>query len=494
MDRLQAYVSRHHRLLVWGLIPLLSLIMHLPVLQLPLKGIHAWRQCETSSNIVLFAERGYSISDPHVYSLEWEDGLKRMEFPIMQWAFAWGIRLFGDHVAVLRVLSWILGIMAMLGFYRACDLLFRDKLLAVLGAWAWTFSPVLFYYTVNPLPDNFSLMAAVWATAYFIQWHRAEPGWRKTAAILASFACISLASATKLPFVVMAALPFGGLLMHLVRARGRGFIGVAGTAIAGATLIAPALWWYAWVIPQWTGNGVVKGILDSTREDIPIIIKSIGKNAIVILPELLLNYAAVPFFLVAMWRIFQDKLWKRPLAVPFALYAAGVGAYFLFEINMITSVHDYYLFPFMPGIFLLVVIGIRWMRSAAQPWIPKLALALVVALPLIAALRAYPRWSDKGMPLGLLDHVQELREATPPDARIVFANDLSPHISLFHLRHHGWTFDLTNFDADKFLGWLQSGAQYLYSDSRVAETIPVVSAHLGPKVAEFGEVSIWELR
>lgn len=468
--------------------------MHLPIMDNALQGIHAWRQCETASNIVLFAEKDYPLSDPHVYSLEWQEGLKRMEFPVMQWVFAWFIRIFGDHVVVLRLLSWILGIVAMLGFFRACDLLFRDKTIAFMAAWAWTFSPVLFYYTINPLPDNFSLMAAVWGVAFFLQWHRSGSPRNGTLSLLASFACISVATATKLPFVVMMALPMGGLLMALVRDKGKGFLAKAGLGIAGLAILAPAICWYAWVIPQWTGNGVVKGILDSTKEDVPIIIKSIGKNILVILPELLLNYAAVPFFLMAIWRIWRDRMWKSRLAFPFALYAAGVGAYFLFEINMITSIHDYYLFPFLPGIFLLVAIGIRWSLNVHAAWVRKLALALVIVLPLTAGLRAYPRWSEKGMPKGMLANIEELRAATPADARIVFTRDLSPHISLFHLRHFGWTFGLTNFDADKFRTWLSQGARYLYSDSREAEAIPTVAEHLGHKIKEVGKIWIWELR
>ncbi|MFN8398125.1 MAG: glycosyltransferase family 39 protein [Bacteroidia bacterium] len=494
MDKLKAHIDRRYRLWIWVVVPVLSLLMHLPILNKPLQGIHAWRQCETASNIVLFAEKGYPISDPHVYSLEWQDGLKRMEFPVMQWSFAWFIRLFGDHAVVLRLLSWLLGIVTMLGFFRACDLIFRDKTVALFAAWAWTFSPVLFYYNINPLPDNFSLMAAVWGIAFFMQWYRSGSGALGTASILASFACLSLATATKLPFVVLMTVPMGGLLVALIRERGKGFVRKAALALAGLVILAPALWWYAWVIPQWTGNGVVKGILDSTPEDVPDILFSIWRNLIAILPELLVNYAAVPFLLIAFWSIGKDKHWKSGLSLPFALYAAGVGAYFMFEINMITSIHDYYLFPFLPGIFLLVAIGIRWALMVKATWGRNLALALIIVLPVTAGLRAYPRWNEKGMPKGLLSNLEELRTATPADARIVFANDLSPHISLFHLRHFGWTFGATNFDPEKFKTWLGQGARYFYSDSREAEAIPLVHEHLGNKLREVGEIWIWELR
>ena len=75
MERLQNFTRLHWRWLIGLALPLLGLLMHVHLLNLPLQGIHAWRQCETASNIVLFAEHDYSIMDPHVYSLEWPDGL-----------------------------------------------------------------------------------------------------------------------------------------------------------------------------------------------------------------------------------------------------------------------------------------------------------------------------------------------------------------------------------------------------------------------------------
>ena len=57
MERLRTYCERRWLLLLVGLLPLVSLGMHLHLLDLPLQGVHAWRQCETASNVVLYAER-----------------------------------------------------------------------------------------------------------------------------------------------------------------------------------------------------------------------------------------------------------------------------------------------------------------------------------------------------------------------------------------------------------------------------------------------------
>jgi hypothetical protein len=490
MGQMQTYCRKHHRWLLWLAFPLLSLLMHSFVFDLPLQGIHAWRQCETASNIQHFAFGDHNLLNPHVYSLEWEGGLKRMEFPVMQWLFSFGLRVFGDHVIVLRLLSWLVGFLTIIGFYYLVKWLFKDTFLALAGAWAWMFSPMIFYYSINPLPDNFSLMAAVWGTAFFVKWHQAH----SVSSLLLSFASISLATATKLPFVVFAALPFCGLLTDLFRARAKNILRVLALTIAGTFLLAPALLWYAWVIPQWTGNGVVKGILDSTQEDIPLIFKAIWENVVSILPELMVNYAAVPFLLIGIYQIIRKKLYKHALAFPFGMLAFGTAAYFVFEINMITSIHDYYLFPFLPGIFLLVVIGFRQgSRVASRGW-RTIVLCLLLILPVTAGLRAYPRWNEKGMPKGMLANIDALRSAVPPNAKIIFGNDLSPHISLYHLRHFGWTVDETNLDSLKVADWIQKGATYFYSDSRELEGNEVIAPHLGLLIGEWDGIRVWELR
>jgi 4-amino-4-deoxy-L-arabinose transferase-like glycosyltransferase len=150
MERLKSYLERHWRWLLWLAFPIISLGMHFHLLHLPLQGIHAWRQTETASTVDLFATEDMNILNPRVYVLDWDQGIKRMEFPIMQWVMAVGFKVFGPHVAVIRLLSWLIAWMTMLAFFRLADLLFRNKLVALAAAWCWMFSPEIFYYAINP--------------------------------------------------------------------------------------------------------------------------------------------------------------------------------------------------------------------------------------------------------------------------------------------------------------------------------------------------------
>jgi Dolichyl-phosphate-mannose-protein mannosyltransferase len=489
-ERLQIWAQAHWRWLLWLAFPMLNLAMHLHLMERPLQGIHAWRQCETASNVVQFAEGDPSLLNPHVYSLEWEGGLKRMEFPIMQWVMGQCIRVVGHEVLVMRLLSWLLSMVAMLGMFKLVELLLRDKLLALAAAWCWMFSPEIFYYSINPLPDNCALAAGVWGLAYFVAWQRT----RRWLPLLLCFAALSFATATKLPFIVFYAVPFGGMLGWVVQARGRNLRDFAVLAAAGVAILLPTMGWYAWVIPQWSGNGVVKGVLESTSEDVPLILDALWVNFSSTLPELLVNYASLGFFIWGIWRIFKDRLYKHALALPFGLLAFATGAYFIFEINMITGIHDYYLFPFLPGIFLLVAIGLQGFWSMNRRWVLSAMIVFLLALPITAALRTYGRWSLKGMSPELITYATELRAATPADARILVGHDLSPHISLYHLHHFGWSLAENAVDAEKVQRCLAQGAQFLYSNSRKLEADAALAGHLDGLVGEWGRFKVWRLK
>lgn len=76
-------LTKNSRQILFVILPLLSFLLHIHIFPKELNGVHAWRQTETASNVINFAEKDFNITRPHVFSLEWPDGLKRMEFPVM---------------------------------------------------------------------------------------------------------------------------------------------------------------------------------------------------------------------------------------------------------------------------------------------------------------------------------------------------------------------------------------------------------------------------
>ncbi len=490
MQRVEHILVSNRKWILWLGIPLLTFLLHIHIFPKELVGVHAWRQTETASNVVNFYERDFHPLHPQVHNLEWPEGSKRMEFPIMQWIFAWGYFLFGENIWILRFLSFLIGLGTIFGIHRLTRHLFGDEFLALLAAWCFAFAPVFFYYTVNPLPDNFALMCGTWGIALFIKWYRK----RDALDLWLSAGFLLMASLAKLPFILFYGLPFGYALVDTLRSRfkrtGQNIL----VALPGLLSLAFPAAWYLTVIPEWTGNGVIGGILHATPDEYLLLAKIFVKNIVSTLPELLINYASFPFLVAGIYYLFRNKARKQPLWWAFVIWGGAVGAYYLFELNMISTVHDYYLFPFLPGLFLIVVYGLREVWNWKSPWAQRFVLFAMVLLPLTAALRSYPRWKLKGFNQDLLTYREELRNAVPDDALVLTGSQLSPHIYLYHIHKRGWHLLKDGLNAERINNSIEQGAEYLYSDSREMESDPALREHVGELVKEYGTFRIYKLK
>ncbi|MFW5821628.1 MAG: glycosyltransferase family 39 protein [Bacteroidota bacterium] len=95
------------------------------------------------------------------------EGIFIMEFPLMQWLGAMLYEIFGRHLIITRIYMFIVGLLTLLGIYKLLNTLFNNTLLALIGTWAFNFSPSFYYYTINPLPDNLALCLSVWGLVMF---------------------------------------------------------------------------------------------------------------------------------------------------------------------------------------------------------------------------------------------------------------------------------------------------------------------------------------
>ena len=259
------------------------------------------------------------------------------------------------------------------------------------------------------------------------------------------------------------------------------------------SLAFPAAW-YLTVIPTWTGNGVIGGILHATPDEYGVLAEIFFQNLISTLPELLINYASFPFLVAGIFYLFRNKARKHSLWWAFAIWGGAIGAYYLFELNMITTVHDYYLFPFLPGLFLILIYGLREVWNWRSPWAKRFVLFAMILLPLTAALRSYPRWKIKGQSKDLITYREELRNAVPDEALVLTGSQLSPHNYLYHIHKRGWHIEKGNLDSDRINETIGLGAEYLYSDSREMESDPALKGHIGELVGEYGVFRVYRLR
>jgi hypothetical protein len=249
------------------------------------------------------------------------------------------------------------------------------------------------------------------------------------------------------------------------------------------------------VIPQWKGNGIVSGILDN-KDSFSKISGYFIHNLISTLPELLLNYGSLLFFIMGFYYLIKHKAYKHPLFPIFVTWGLSIIAYFIFEINMIANVHDYYLFPFLPILFMLVSYGAFYMYSNSNRRLRQIAIILFLILPFTAYLRMQGRWNSAfpGFNTDLLTYKNELRNAVPKNELCIAGNDISHSIFFYYIDKKGWGFQNDELNADHLKNMISNGARYLYSDSRVIDENIEIKKLIEKLILEKGTIRIYSLK
>ncbi|MCB9187420.1 MAG: glycosyltransferase family 39 protein [Flavobacteriales bacterium] len=464
----------------------LEVLLHWNIWTRDIMGIHAWRQTQTMSVVENFAFEDMNILNPRINPRGDGDGIFRMEFPLMQWVFAWFYRWFGAHLTIARVLTFIISLFSVLGFYRLLRCYELSRSTSALGAWCFAWSPLLFYYSVNPLPDNLALCFAIWSFG-FLKRHQQSGSTRSVAAFAI---LLALASAVKLPFILFGTAYLPILFRNLQRPALKGLL--VHPLIIVANLL-PTAAWYIWVIPQWKNTALIGGISAETSFNYQEAIENIWGVFHSQLPELFINYGSVLFFLFGITVFFQTKGRLDKYASELLVLAAVI-AFYLYEVNMIGMEHDYYLFPFVPFIFLIVTAGMHAVLSNKRVWLQYLGVLGLIILPATAYLRAFQRWTPMGNQKPLMANKEELKLLTPNDELVVVGNDASTHVYLYHLGKKGWTFEQNWLNASQLSDYIDRGAKYLYSNTDFVEQEESISQFLGEPIFQKDGITVYPLK
>src|SRR6185437_14470728 len=490
-DSLLTWIVKLRVVIIFVLLPLFSLVLHHKIFGLEIQGTHAWRQTETQTMISNFAEKDMNIMNPRVNNHGTGNDIFRMEFPLMEWIYAVFFKMFGDHIIISRILTFITGLFCIFGFYRLGYVITHDYLAAIIGAYAFNFGPSFYFYTMNPMPDTMALCFSIWGLVFFFKHAASTRVKTRTFSsqetqslrlyggldIILCLVFFTLATLVKLPFILNFSLIGIFEITMLVKSRFNQWKRIIYILFLSLLILSPAIVWYAWVIPGWKGNGIVQGMAGLKEADKAHLYDIFSYNFSTVFPRLLLNMYCLPLFIGGAAFIIIRRFYKNVLFPALVCWTISACAFYLFEMNMIDKWHDYYLFPFLPIIFLTVLYAVYQLVKSRQIVPVILVFAFMILLPAQAKRFADFRWhiypgNPSEMNPDFITCKNGLRNAVPDTAHVIVANDISPFIDLYYIHKKGWWIDNYWLPEDTLVKRIKQGAQYFYCDTRKLDENP----------------------
>ena len=208
-----------------------------------------------------------------------------------------------------------------------------------------------------------------------------------------------------------------------------------------------------------------------------------------------MNHWANVFFIVGIILIFARRFYINAVFPALCAWAVIFLLYYFFEANAIDTNHDYYLFPFIPMLYLIIFYGLYHLVKRRNAFLILASLVLCILMPFTAKNSTSTLW-DLNPDDPIMDFVtnhNDLRHAVKDDALIIVGNDYSPFIELYYLHKKGWVYnsdELSDQSIHDFICW---GAQYLYSNSRNFDNKPQIKKHLGKIIMQRNSVIVYQL-
>ncbi len=470
---------------------LLSFFMHFKTFDVDIRGIHTWRQSQTMWNIRNFFRHDANILNPRVSHFNGgKDNLYRYEFPVMQWSIAMFEKVFGEKISVVRISIFIIGIFSVLFFYLLLQVIGLGKIGALGGTILFQFSPVFYYYTINPIPDNLALMGSIiylyFIFLYFQSQKLSHLIWASAALLIATFA--------KLPFLMFSIVSIVYFFKILFKDKKLSNQLMVFVAIQFLFLL-PAFIWYAWVMPGWTNNPIMTGIFENTMSFAEII-KIVNYHISTMFPIILLNPASWIFFIFGIISFRKWSKYKKFGIYIFALIFITF-LYFILEFNAIGSVHDYYMMPFLPWLYIMVAIGIEFMTKMKFKNSKIVVYLLIFLSPFLAFGLNINSWSIKKTNFNpdVFNYQKELQNAVPQNEQCIILNDNSYYIFSYQIDKMGHIFSNDYLP----IGWIDDminrfHIRYMYSDSRKIDTSAAFQPYIDSLILQTGSIKVFRLK
>jgi hypothetical protein len=466
-----------------------SFALHIGPLQQDISGIHTWRQSQTMWNIRNFTRHDANIMNPRVAHFNRnDDNLYRYEFPVMQWSIAMLQRVLGEDIRIVRSSIFLIACFGIWFFYQWVQELGLDSIPALASSVLLQFSSLFYLYAVNPIPDVLALSASMAYLFCLFKFFKT----RSTILLMLSSFALTLAAASKLPFLMFSMVSIIYIIQNIVRERKISRESVIFIVIHLVFLL-PVLLWYAWVMPGWEGNGILRGIFDNkiSWDEVRTIIHY---HVTTMFPRILMHPYSLILLGIGIFALIKKEN-------KYLVFLSGIISicllYLILQFNMINTVHDYYMMPFLPILYAGIGFGFQYLWKIRN-WVLRSGLAVVVLTsPLIAFNFNKDSWSVKKAYSNpdFINFKEVLKEAVPENERVMLINDRSYFVNTYMIDKMGYVF------YNDYLPWnwmedmiLNKSIHYMYSDSRKIDEDPLFQKYIKKEIMEAGSVRVFELK
>ncbi|HSZ72993.1 MAG TPA: hypothetical protein VK750_09980 [Cytophagaceae bacterium] len=453
-------------------------LTHICFITLPPKGNHLWRQCNTSAVARNFVEEDMNIFHPRVDRRGDTNGITGMQFPSFEYTIALIAKVIGYYDGLNRLVAFLFFAMGIAYFHRLLAFIYHDYTIAFCGTWAFTFSPILYYHSVTALPDVLALSASIASLYYFFRWDENK----KSLLLFFSLCFAILAGLTKIQYL---AIGFPMVVIVFFRWRQKKYSSwdiFLLISFAFFTLCFSMAWYiYAYKLIKSSGLHDF-GIELRPAKSFLKGLKILGENIYSHFPEQLLSFPnLIPLFVVIIWfwktkNVLVERMWW------IGAWVLGLLAYHLIELRQM-EVHLYYMFPYLPLVFLLLAKGYGILLEKNKR---LLVLLILISLPIIAFAGTFHHFlnEQKNIPRDFYNPKQRaaIDACIPDNALTIVGPDPSGCIYHYFTHTKGWSFTKPHkISYERISECIEKGATYLIWPSDLEIPSPV-SRHILKKV------------
>lgn len=429
-------------------------------------GYHYWRKTDTYAQILNYYYNGFNFFDHGIYFNQMESGGKAVaEFPLFYYLAALQLKLFGNHLIVLKI-NWLVIMFAgQFALYKIGVHFIKNHILALAVPFILFLSPTYVIYTLEFLPDPIAMHLGFIGLYFLVKHHKLQQKkWLVWAVVL-----ITISGMMK-PFYLIPFIAYCMVLLghHIIKKQSLkeywlllipfGFVGIWFFYMNWYNDKHGSHYFLSKLMPIWKNGGADADSIWEKMEK-----KWLDTYFNPLYLNILLMSAAASF----IWAIWKDRL-KASFVV---LLFIGALFYFFLLFGMLNQ-HDYYIFPILflaPAIVLLF-----FSQLEAFKWHPiiKYGMGLIVVIFIYNSmhfswferqrrLKSKPvNATHEFIPYQNLEYFLAKNEITENDLVIAFS-DKSPSYALMLLNRKGWSGFQTFYRREKVSDLMDLGAKYL---------------------------------